>query len=102
MTTSPPTETMTTSISISGGPLSESGAPTAPYTPPDALHALVAKLPWSPPRWVEITPEIDRKLNRLIDRSTHRQAPIDALTAIEGFILSNALPDGAARSDAVH
>ena len=93
---------MTTSISLRGGPLRESGAPTAPDTPPDALHALVAKLPWSPPRWVEITPEIDRKLNRLIDRSTHRQAPIDALMAFEGLLLSNALTDGPARSDAVH
>jgi hypothetical protein len=77
-------------------------APTAPETPPDALHALVAKLLWSPPRWVEITPEMDRALNRHIDASTHRLAPIDALTAIEGFILSNALPNDSARSDAVH
>jgi len=75
----------------------ESSAPTAPTTPPDALHALVAKLPWSPPRWVEITPEIDQKLNRLIDNPTaYRTAPIDALTALEGLTLSNAVPDGSA------
>jgi hypothetical protein len=77
-------------------------APTAPETPPDALHALVAKLPWSPPRWVEMTPGMDEALNRLIDASAHRLVPVDALTIIEGLILSNALPNDSARSDAVH
>ena len=107
MGTVPPPETMGTSISCREGlPLKqmhESASPNAPTTPPDALQALVAKLPWSPPRWVEITPEIDQKLNRMIDiELTYQQAPIDALTAIEGLILSNALTDGSARSGAVH
>jgi hypothetical protein len=81
----------------------EADAPTALLTPPDALPALVANLPWPPPRWVEITPEIDRKLNWIIDKSmSYRHAPIDALTALEALILSNALPNASARSDAVH
>jgi len=102
----PVSETVPLSIFLRGGglPQAKADAPTAPTTPPpDALHALVAKLPWSPPRWVEITPEIDQKLNRMIDiELSYRQAPIDALTAIEGLILSNALAGGSARSDAVH
>ena len=81
----------------------ETDAPTAPLTPPDALPALVAKLPWPPLRWVEITPEIDRKLNRLIDKSmSYRHAPSDAMTALQALILSNALTNASARSDAVH
>jgi hypothetical protein len=97
--------TAKTAIEQNGDPrvYDEADAPTAPLTPPDALPALVAKLPWLPPRWVEITPEIDRKLNRLIDKSmSYRHAPIDALTALEALILSNALTNASARSDAVH
>jgi hypothetical protein len=88
---SPVPETITTSIS-----------PGARPRLTDTLQALVTKLPWSPPRWIEITPETDLRLNRLIDASTHRPAPNDALTALEWLLLPNALPNGSARSDAVH
>jgi hypothetical protein len=66
-----------------------------PKTPPLSILSLGRGIP--------PTPGVDYALNRLIDNSTsHRIAPIDALTAIEGLILSNALTDGSARSDAVH
>ena len=69
-----------------------------------ALHANIAKLPWSPPRWVEITPEIDEALNRVLDGRSRPglPAPADALTELEALILSNTLPDGPAVREAVH
>ena len=75
-------------------------APTAPLTPPDAL---IAKLKWPSPRWVEITPEIDRKLNLLIDKSMScRHATIDALRPSTHSSSRIALPKASTRSDAVH
>jgi hypothetical protein len=69
----------------------------------DPQQAMVAKLPWSSPRVVEITDELDRKLNRIIDSSrSSRRTPADALKALEGLLLSNALPDGSVGLGAVH
>jgi len=84
---SPVMETVPLSIFSRGGGTSSGGADA-----PTALHAMVAKLP--PPRWVRIAPGIGRELNRIID-NLHRQAPMDALTALEGLILSHpSLPIG--------
>jgi hypothetical protein len=68
------------------------------------LLANAAKLPWTPPRWVEITPEIDAALVRVIEgRSTlGRTAPVDALTELEALILPNAIPGGVAVPKVVH
>lgn len=108
ITTVPVPETITTSISLREGlPFRErhdSAAVTVPAQPHAALHANVAKLPWSPPRWVEITPEIDGALNRVLDGRSRPglPAPVDALTELEGLILSNTVPDGSAVREAVH
>ena len=69
-----------------------------------AQHANIANLPWSSPRWVEITPEIDEALNRVLDGRSRLglPAPVDALTEIEGLILSKTLTHGSAVREAVH
>ena len=69
-----------------------------------AQHANIANLPRSSPRWVEITPEIDEALNRVLDGRSRLglPAPVDALTEIEGLILSKTLTHGSAVREAVH
>jgi hypothetical protein len=74
-------------------------APTALTTPPDELPPTPDMIPWTPPR----RPKIDDEALVLGGRSiSGRPAPIDALTELEGLLLSNALPDGSVTSDLVH
>jgi hypothetical protein len=64
----------------------------------------VAEIPWTPPRWVEINPELDEALNRVMDGRPvrGRPAPMDALKEIEGLLLSKTLTDGSAVRETVH
>lgn len=108
ITTGPVPETITTSISLREGlPFRErhdGAVVTVPRPLSDTLLANIAKLPWSSPRWVEIAPKIDEALNRVLDGRSRLglPSPVDALTEIEGLILSKTLPDGSVAREAVH